>query len=177
MVEVIVSAAILSLLTLIVMTSFVPLSHASSETAIALDMDRVATKLLAQFRRDLRQSGYRDGGDRMYGVKDLGVNTGPTTSLPTGLVPIDSDHSFVLKIREDVDTWSDTLAWGLSGTNVVRLIGGSMQPMAGQVSALTITIPTSDQVCTVSFTLSRINPKDGSTISRVYTDRIEMMNR
>lgn len=58
MIEVVISAAIVSMLALVILSANVPLTRASSEVGVAFDMDRAAGKFLSELRREVRQSGY-----------------------------------------------------------------------------------------------------------------------
>lgn len=176
--EVVVSTAILALLTLVIMTAFVPLSNTSNEAAVLLDMDRIAGKVMAQLRRDLRQSGYDDGTPK-FGMGTLGTVNGDltqTATAPSGFSP-SSATPFVLQLREDATTWSSAISWRRNGTELERVVNSSAQDMARQVTGIWFHVPTGDQVCQVTLQLSRQDPRDGSTILKTYVDRIEMMNR
>lgn len=76
MIEVVISTGIVSLLTLVVMAANVPLSKVSSEVGLALDMDRAAGRLLADLRREVRQSGYNLTGGTTNEAQ-VGIATGP----------------------------------------------------------------------------------------------------
>lgn len=56
--EVVISAAILSLIALALMAATTPLSRTASESAIGFDMDQAAGRFMSQLRREVRQSGY-----------------------------------------------------------------------------------------------------------------------
>jgi prepilin-type N-terminal cleavage/methylation domain-containing protein len=56
--EVVISAAILSMIALTLMAATTPLSRTASESAIGYDMDTAAGRFMSQLRREVRQSGY-----------------------------------------------------------------------------------------------------------------------
>lgn len=58
LIEVMVSAAILSLLALVLMSANVPLTRTANEAGVVFDMDRGASRFMTQVQRELRQSGY-----------------------------------------------------------------------------------------------------------------------
>lgn len=176
LVEVTISIAILGLLSVIVLSTTVPASQSAAETGVALDMDRVAQKLLAQLRRDLRRSGF-SGGTARFGSTAVGT----MTNLQTGA----GSQTLTLQVRTDVATWSGDIVWTLSGSDVRRTENGLTTSMTdgraggsvGGVSDLRFLIPANDQVCDVTLVFTRVNPRNGQTISRRYFDRVEMMNR
>lgn len=175
--EVVVSAAILSGLTLVVMTSMIPLTNTSSEQAAALDMDRVATKVLTELRRELRQSGYDAGTNRFGGVTSFSpVVLGDHTALVT------AQQRLWYQPRKDKAAWDPQVIWRLSGTKVQRTMPGTAHTagvyvdMADQVSNLTFQVDAGDRVCVVTLTLQRTTNR-GQTLTRTYVDKIEMMNQ
>lgn len=166
LIEVVISAAIVAGLSTIVLAATVPLSNASTDTAIALDMDRIAQKVLGEVRRDLRQTGYLDGAARFT------------------LVDPDADGDFdriVLKRRTGpaATDWSaDDITWqrDAATSRIQRVDGTLARDVGGHASDLTFAVAAGDQVCEVTLKLSRTNDR-GTTITRAYVDRIEMMNR
>lgn len=174
--EVVISVAILGFITLIVLSATVPASWSSAETGLNLDMDRTAHRLLAQLRRDVRRSGY-EGTTLHFGSTAVGTTTDLQASPGSTVLTLDQ--------RTDVATWGSTVVWQLSGTDVLRtqhgltvsMTDGRTTGAAGGVSSFRVVIPAGDRVCDVTLTLTRVNPKNGATVTRSYLDRVEMMNR
>lgn len=188
--EVIISATIVAFLALVMMAATVPMSSQSSEAAIAQDMDRTAARVLADLRRELRQSGYLEATAK-FGKTTLG--DGGITS------PNAAQNQMIFAVRTDAgDTdWSTTITFaredgdpstysGVPGTfnryKVVRTQNGLSTVIAEDVEDITFYHLQNDRFIHVELTLLRPNPNwTGSTppppIRRSYREDIEMMNR
>ena len=75
--EVIISAAIVSMLALVILSANVPVSRTTNEAGVVFDMDRAASRFLTQLRREVRQSGY-NVSTLLLSVSD-GIDSGPST--------------------------------------------------------------------------------------------------
>jgi prepilin-type N-terminal cleavage/methylation domain-containing protein len=58
LIEIVVASAILSVLALAMLTATVSLTRSTNVATVALDLDRDADRFLAEFRREVRTSGY-----------------------------------------------------------------------------------------------------------------------
>lgn len=181
--EVVVSAAILAVLALMLMSATVPLSDTSSEQAASLDMDRDAGKFMAALRRELRQSGMEAGGTprvRILGTStlELYLRQGPGQDSAAWRPDEGAAALWTAPIRY-------TIAASAQGNRnaITRAEGGLSAPAIENVQAVTYTLETNSNSLLVVLTLARrgVKPtlKGGppSDLVRVYTDRVEMMNR
>jgi prepilin-type N-terminal cleavage/methylation domain-containing protein len=200
--EVVISAAILSVLALTMVYATIPVSRASSEVAIALDMDRTAASLMERMRRELRQSGFQvELTDRaMFGLDAVGES-------PNGLNTVQNKITF--RIRTDMDlgdttqadfdaNWSSDIVYervlgspaAYTGVptptaryKVVRTEGGLDVTVCEDVSDFTIVRPAAGNSIIVTLALTRPNPNWNNSgtppaaITRTYTDQIQYMNQ
>lgn len=176
LIEVMVSSTVLAGLSLVLMTAMVPLSTASSEQGALLDMDRTATKVLAELRRELRQSGY----DR--GVSKFG-KTPPVAGLFVDYAALVAPQTQIaFQPRLDSTSFGPVVVWKLEDGKAKRTYPGSLDltslmTMADQVANLTFQVATDDQMCVVSLELTRATNRADVTLRRTYVEQIEMMNR
>lgn len=188
-IEVVISSTILALIALAVGYATLPLSRASSEITILMDMDRTAANILDQVRRELRQSGW-DGTvaaePAMFGetaLDDDGLDDGGTQIL--------------FQRREGPTTWSSSITYrrttaspsvytGVPGTinryKVERVQNGLVTTIGEDVSNLTFARPAAGDTITVTLELTRPNPNwSGTTpppaITKTYVDKVQFMNR
>jgi len=194
LIEVVVSAAIVSLLVLAIAGATVPVSRANSEVSIALDMDRVAANVLEQLRREVRLSGRDSTDNHKFGETTLADSTG-TAGLKDG------GNSIIFQKREKPDAqtnpWSTSIVYrrvgdspstfsGVPGTiaryRIEREQNSLTTVIAKDVSEFTLTYPSQGNSIIVSLTLTRPNPNWGNTgtppdaIQKTYVDRIQLMN-
>ena len=183
LIEVMVSAAILAVLALALLSSTIPLTDASREQAIALDMDRHAGKLFAELRREVRQSGMQaNGQDHLFLPV---VNNAWGTLL-----------RFEMRIGPDQDDWVTGVTYGTSTSNPAVFSGTPTtiprlkvwrgqnvltNDLIDEVKLLQFRRPAAGTL-EVELTLLRPAPKwTGTTapapIERIYRDTIHIMNR
>lgn len=176
--EVVISAAVLSLMALTMLAASNPISRTTSESAIAYDMDRAAGKALTQLRREVRQSGY---------------SWNPTTPQ----LAVTSPASLRFRMRtgagDSVATaWSQEITYalvpdglfpgsGLTRYKLQRTQGGLTIDVLHDVKALTFELPTDAETLTISLTLARANPAWTSStapppIMRRYEEQVQFLN-
>lgn len=189
LVEVAVSIAILAMIALALMSATVPLTDASREQAIALDMDRQAGKFFAQLRRELRQSGQQaDGADHVFSPAS------PFPSASTG--PSSVGTVFQMRTGPEQSDWTSGVSYGLSASSPATFSGvptttsrfkvsrgadGLTNDVIDDVKSLQFTRNDANSV-RVTLTLLRPAPKWTSgtpppPIERTYNDVIQLMNR
>lgn len=190
MVEVMVSSAILAVLALIVMAATVPLSKVSSEAAVAQDMDRTAARVMAELRREFRQSGYL-GTAAKFGETAL--------NQEGEILNGSSQLMFQMRTGPDDTDWSSTVFVALSPgspsvytgvpasvspntrNRLVRQQNGLTTVLAEDVYQLGFLMNSGEEFVQVTLVLLRPNPNwTGGTppppIVRQYVERIELMN-
>lgn len=190
LIEVMVASAILSLLALVLMSATVPLSRVSSEAAIAQDMDRTAARVLAQLRRELRQTGWlntaaRFGetaldqeGEILNGSNQLmfQMRTGPADADWTSTVTIARAAGSPGSYRGVPSTLSPNARY-----RVTRAQNGLETVLAEDVYDLSFLMNSGEEFIQVTLVLLRPDPNwTGGTppppIIRRYVERIELMN-
>lgn len=77
--EVVVSSALLALLVLVISAAVVPVNRVSKDSMVSLDMERTGRRVMAELRRELRQSGSSADGKRRWVI---GETTVPSTTDP-----------------------------------------------------------------------------------------------
>lgn len=190
MVEVMVSSAILAVLALIVMTATVPLSKVSSEAAVAQDMDRTAARVMAELRRELRQSGYL-GTDARFGETALNqegeiLNGSSQLMFQMRMGPDDTDWSSTVSVAlapGSPSTYTGVPASVSPNTRnrLMRQQNGLATVLAEDVYQLGFLMNSGEEFLQVTLVLLRPNPNwTGGTppppIVRRYVERIELMN-
>lgn len=176
--EVVISAAVLSLLALTMLAASNPLSRTTSESAIAFDMDRAAGKLLTQLRREVRQSGY---------------SWNPTTAQLVVTSPTSLRFRMRTGAGDDVAAaWSQEITYalvpdglfpgsGLTRYKLQRTQGGLTVDALHDVKALAFELPTDAETLTITLTLAHAHPMwTGSTppapIMRRYEEQVQFLN-
>lgn len=181
LIEVAISLAILSMITLVLLGATIPLSDAGAGQGAALDMDRQANKFLSQLRRELRQSGYTTTGAPKVTRNSA---TSLTFAMRTG---VDDTTDWTPDIRYDLVTSArDPVYKGIAGNppryKITRTQNG-LPPadVIDDVASLTYTLAAGSR--TVEVTLVMLRPSTRWTtgappppIRREYSDQIEMMN-
>lgn len=193
--EVVVGATILAFLALVILAATVPVSDTTSEQAAAMDMDRDATRILLQLRRELRQTGFQPDGTARVRVVDgnlrfyMRVDSDSTTRAGGPWAPADGATT---------PAWTSFIEYGLSGTatafpanQLLRSEGGVPMTVMDNVRAITFDLPddvddanpTTSTSVAVTFTLVRRGVKATASgdrppdIERTYSDRLEMLNQ
>jgi hypothetical protein len=171
--EVVVSSALLAFIALVIMSATVPLSDASSESALAMDMDREASKFLTQLRRELRQSGFEANGTARIRV------------------PTPSSVELYMRVAHDGDPapwrpagplWSTPISYALSGGKITRTEGGLAMDVIANVSDVQYSLPANSNTIIITLTLTRKGTRAVAggpppDVVRTYRDQVEMLNR
>lgn len=191
MVEVIVSAVIVSGLALVLMAANVPLSKTSSEVGLAFEMDRAAARFLTDLRRELRQSGYYFNGS--INTNTIVASTGPNAKRSH------LDYRRRLSFGNSLTTnWTPLITYRLQPSALGSFLDGSPRyhvrrtdlnaVILEHVRDLEFTVVQGsdggDTSVEVALTLARANPNwrgDAATakalIQRQYRETIEFLNR
>jgi hypothetical protein len=191
--EVLVSATIVSMLALVLMAANLPISKASSEVGVVFDLDRSAGRFLTELRRELRQSGYNNDTPLFWSSlsNDDDVNGIAFTS-----VPFRRRIAFGTSISED---WSLETTYARADSRlgdyadgvdrfVIRRTEGTAPPVEVLDHVRTITFTPQRQDggamahVAVALTLRRENPGwsgtgDGRFLERTYSEDIELLNK
>lgn len=169
LVEALVASAILSVIALMLLATAAPIGAVASSSAVEQDLDAVATRLLTQLRREVRQSGFaQDGTPQVSSPAEGTTSSTLTFRIRTGLGPTD---------------WSDEITIqgaaneGGGGQRVTRSQGGVVTELAPNVREVTFQRPLGGGSVIVTLVLSR--PRDGAAVEpsvRTFVERIEMLN-
>lgn len=179
--EIVVSMAILAFMVLILMTATMPMTRASAETTAHQDMDRLASRVLAEIRRELRQSGWdQSGGDHVTSPADGATANTLTFQARTGFGVGDWNPDTVT-----IDRVADGTFTGVSGPplpryRIVRRQGGLDVDM-GHAGELTFRRPGGGSTVIVTLRLVRNDPYwTGAgappALSREYVDQVQLLN-
>lgn len=197
--EVIISAAIVSLLALVLMAANVPVSRAASEAGVAFDLDRAAGRFLTEVRREARQSGYN------------GVDFQMSVPGPSTLGPFRRRTAFGTTIDDMTPTnscWTQEITYHLVASTLGDYADGVPRYVLKRDDGVSVDVV--DDVQTLAFelvlaadadpdplvpfdskekvalkvnlTLRRENPGwrgtgDGQFITRTYSEDIELLNK
>lgn len=171
--EALISAVILSGIALTILATTVPASDVSSESALAMDMDGEAERLLGQLRRELRQSGFQpDGTARVR-------------------VPAPDQLELYLRVAPEGDPapwrpagalWASPIRYRLVSGSVMRSEGANDVRVVSNVSDLRFTLPANGNTLLISVTFTRrgTHAERGGApapVVRTYGDQVEMLNR
>lgn len=191
MVEVIVSAAIVSGLALVLMAANVPLSKTSSEVGLAFEMDRSASRFLTELRRELRQSGFNLVG--ATNTNTIVVSTGPNAKTSH------LDYRRRISFGSDLATnWTPLITYRLQASTLGNFLDGSTRYHVRRTDLNTVILEHVrdlqftlvkdadgfDASVDVVLTLARANPNwrgdaatAKATIVREYRESIEFLNK
>lgn len=202
LVEVVIATAVLAVLVTATMAAAWPLARATNAATLALDMDREARDFLAQLRREVRQSGWRDPGGAQFTTTPAvtgGPFAGETWLAETGSIDRDGDgattgtsevalqRQLALRMRLTESTWGEWITYGSvpdGGRRSVRRLRGSPAATAIQTTALRnvadLLFREVGGAIEVVLVLERNDPHApaalGRTIRRIYEERIDMQN-
>ncbi|MCO5165362.1 MAG: hypothetical protein M9894_03215 [Planctomycetes bacterium] len=187
--EVVVGSAILALLALVVMSATVPLSKVSSEAAIAHEMDRTASRVLADLRRELRQSGWQ-GGAAQFGQDAINGEA--------AVIAGTKKLTFRRRLGINTTDWSGDVVYervavgsytGVPATlspsvryRLRRAQGGQVTVLAENVYDVNFSMTTGSRSILIELVLLRPNPdwRGGTTppppIVRRYRESVQLMN-
>lgn len=191
MIEVIISAAIVSGLALVLMAANVPLSKTSSEVGRAFEMDRSAGRFLTELRRELRQSGFNLVGST--NTNTIAVSTGPNAKTSH------LDYRRRISFGNDLATnWTPLITYRLQTSTLGSYPDGSPRYHVRRTDLNTVILEHvrdlqftivkdangTDASVDVVLTLARANPNwrgDAATakavIVREYRETIEFLNK
>lgn len=187
--EVMIGSTILAFLALTIMSATVPLSKVSSEAAVAHEMDRTAGRVLADLRRELRQSGWQ-ASTAQFGDSDINQEAAViagtkrlTFKRRFGVNTTDWSANVVYE-RVSVGSYTGVPA-SLSPSTRYRLRrtqNGQQTILAENVYDVNFSMTTGSRSILVDLVLLRPNPdwRGGTTppppIVRRYRESIQLMN-
>lgn len=175
--EVVISAAILAGLTLTLALAFVPMQRATTDGAVAQDMERLARKVLTEIRRELRSSGYN-----RTGVDQITLPSPNEIRFRKRRGPEETDWSAEITIARVADGTFTGVPGAINRYKVTRSEAGLAVDLAKDVSELTFERPAGSNTVIVRLELTRPNPHwtSGSPpppFTRVYVDQVECLNQ
>jgi prepilin-type N-terminal cleavage/methylation domain-containing protein len=189
--EVMVASTILMGIVLILTYAFLPVKRTTAEATIGLDQDAAARQLLAQVRRELRQSGTNGDGEDMAPAPVL--DAGPVDTLSAPGAPLELLR-FRMRTGPGDGDWSPEIVYRaipdgtFKGTNpaldrwlIQREQFGTTVGVVQNVSRAVV--ERSGELIQIRLELSLTDPNwtDGSNppppITRTYEDRVQLMNR
>lgn len=168
--EILVSGAVLSAIALTILYASGPLAGVASSSAGANELDASAARILAELRREVRQSGFdRDGRPQVSSPADGATSRTLTLKVRTGLGETD---------------WSDditfaTLDAGGARRRLTRSEGALLVEVARDIQDMTFHRPLESSLVVVTLTLTRTDPSWSETpraFTRTYVEQIEMLN-
>lgn len=194
LIEVVIVTAILGILILVVGSALLVLKDAAVESNIGISQEDTARKVLAEVRRELRTSGFKQDGTAQFVIKSAGAAVADGTPgdsiefrkrLGAGTANDDpAGWSTLITFRRvaAAEPFSGIQAPVPTRYDLVAVRGGLTVVMAKNLSNLAFTRVISDGTILVRLELTQNNPKwSGATppqaFTRVYTDQIQMLNQ
>lgn len=195
LIEIMISFVILVVLMLVITSAFLPLERATSRSNVDLDLDRTSRRVLAEIRRELRQSGKGGAVEKLTVPADGATIT--TAAPPTAAGAVDllvysmrtgpdptTDWRGPITIRAVPDgTFANVPANSVNRYRLERVEGPQTVVIAKNVSRVTTQRPAGGKTVIITLELSRPDPHrvDAATvpnpITQTHTDQIQFLNQ
>lgn len=195
LIEIVISFAILLVLALAIASAFLPIETATTRSNVDLDLDRNARRVLAELRREVRQTGMGNGVDKLTVPADnvtITTPTPPTAATATTLLTYEmrtgpdaaTDWRGPITIRAVPDgTYSNVPANSVNRYRLERVEGTQTVVIARNVSRVSVNRPAGGKTVTVTIDMSRPDPHRADPnvvpppITQSHTDQIEFLNQ